>query len=371
MSRIECGKYKCLKEGTQLCGRRTPGEPESCICKDGYIGDECVDKTCPGTPIPCSGHGVCNGTKCKCDPNWYGAACEIYCDRNGTCSGHGTCGGSPGIHRNVPEDRLGTCYCDQPWFGETCNQKPVDPPNACEAMGNCGEPGRGMGGPVKYRPFVGENIINWRDVPPSSECYCDCKDGYYRDVKDPDDHNYSMPWHWGEQNPFHPEQIAPTMGLSITGISTNKGSDGKCLPCPPGYYVHTVGPGGEGSGTNWLPHGTKVCKLCSCPTKSADNGHTTQQSFVNKLNNSRLRKDQLCSGSGTSPTGDPDLVASLTATCIPDEQWCDDHHCYVKKSKSTCSIANRNCPAKYTDKGTSDNMCFPGWSVRHCLYEQT
>jgi hypothetical protein len=367
MSRIECGKYKCLKEGTQLCGRRTPGEPESCICKDGYIGDECVDKTCPGTPIPCSGHGACNGTKCKCDPNWYGAACEIYCDRNGTCSGHGTCGGSPGIHRNVPEDRLGTCYCDPPWFGETCNQKPVDPPNACEAMGNCGT-GGGYVYTNEYREleyindpiFHGTDNIDWRTDPPTSKCLCNCQSGYYRDVKDPTNHYYSSEWRWGSVHPYDSSLKAPEFGLSNTGISTDTDTNGKCLPCPPGYYVDTIKDG--------VFIGKTVCKRCSCPSVSAGKGKTTSQHFAKKSTNEPLATSQVCSGSGTSSSGDPDLLEALNAKCIPHEIWCDNTKCHTKKSDAPCSLANRNCPAYYTDYGTGNDMCFPGWSVRDCVY---
>ena len=363
MSRIDCGKYKCLEEGTAACSN------EQCVCKDGYTGDECVVKTCPGeTPagVPCNAHGTCNGTTCRCDPNWYGLGCETYCDYKTTCSGHGVCIGSRG--GNNPPERLGKCLCNKPWYGEKCSQKPPDPPSACKKMGNCGR-GGGYIFTDEYREqeyindpiFSGIDNINWNTDPPTSTCRCDCKIGYYMGVTDPKDHSNWAEWRWGLPHPFDPShKPAPQYGIASTGISTNTDQDGKCLPCPPGYYIETIKDG--------IFTGKTVCKRCGCPSVSSDKGKTKQH-FAKKSTNAPLSASQVCSGGGTSPTGDADLIQSLGAACIPEELWCDNHKCHVKKSDAPCSLANRKCPAYYTDYGTGDDMCFPGWSVRNCIYE--
>jgi len=363
MSRIDCGKYKCLEEGTASCSNG------QCVCKPGYIGDECVVKTCPGVTvdgIPCNSHGTCNNNKCRCDPNWYGLGCETYCDDRTTCSGHGVCGGDRWA-RNVPPEQLGKCVCNTPWYGEKCEQKPADPPSACKKMGNCGT-GGGYIITNEYNEkeyindptFSGTDDIDLRTDPPTSTCSCNCKSGYYQNVVDPNDrYNYAK-WGWGEYHPFKPSLKAPDYGLTSRGISTNTGKDGKCLPCPPGYYVDTVKTG-EFSGKT-------ICKKCGCPSVAADDGRTNQK-FAKKADFSPLSASQVCSGGGTSATGDSELIQALGAECIPDELWCDNSKCHVKKSDAPCSLANRKCPTYYTDYGTHDDMCFPSWSVRHCLYE--
>ena len=83
---------ECSNKGK--CTRST-GE---CACYDGYEGVACQRASCPGSPTPCSGKGVCKTIKqlamsdnkniyelwdkhstmgCECDPGYYGPDCSL------------------------------------------------------------------------------------------------------------------------------------------------------------------------------------------------------------------------------------------------------------------------------------------------------
>ena len=39
---------------------------------DGFTGENCAEKTCPGGDSPCSGRGTCSMGICHCDSSWVG-----------------------------------------------------------------------------------------------------------------------------------------------------------------------------------------------------------------------------------------------------------------------------------------------------------
>jgi len=89
---------ECSNKGTCV---RTTGV---CTCYDGYEGVACQRASCPGTPVPCSGNGVCRTIKqlandyygntyelwdksstmgCQCDAGFYGPDCSLRKCKNG------------------------------------------------------------------------------------------------------------------------------------------------------------------------------------------------------------------------------------------------------------------------------------------------
>lgn len=69
--------------GTGTCNNGT------CICKKGYKGVDCSEKSCPKD---CSGHGGCAKGVCICSPGWMGADCSAKgCPRNCTSEEQGVC----------------------------------------------------------------------------------------------------------------------------------------------------------------------------------------------------------------------------------------------------------------------------------------
>ena len=94
----------CTNEGKCDCGF------------DGWRGETCDRRGCPGYDISCTGHGMCNPTTraCTCDPGWSGEGCHIAkCQDD--CNLHGTC---------LPLDQP-VCNCTGLYFGLTCAQQCV------------------------------------------------------------------------------------------------------------------------------------------------------------------------------------------------------------------------------------------------------
>lgn len=88
-----------------------------CDCGfEGFRGDYCERKECPGHGISCSGHGECNPSTetCLCLPGWTGTGCHIAkCEKD--CSTHGTC---------MPLDEP-ACNCSSGYFGVGCEYRCV------------------------------------------------------------------------------------------------------------------------------------------------------------------------------------------------------------------------------------------------------
>jgi len=367
MDRISCGKFQCLKEGTNFCGRSEGDGHQMCVCNDGWTGDECATQTCLGiTPfgVPCNNQGRCLGNVCKCNPNWYGPKCDIYCNDSTTCNKKGYCGGSK-RHKNVPEEKIGKCICTKPWTGENCQEKLPSPPDACvKTKMNCGTGGGKIGKidasyDFEYlngTPFKGISTINWDNDPPTATCKCNCRQGYYDVVENPQKKGDELIWEWGAPHPFDPSKKAPEYGNTNFGISTMLKDDGTCYPCPPGYYVNTL--------TDGKFAGKTICSECKCPDTQNDTG-TLPQYFGRATDNSSVAKTEVCKGDGTNVLGDE----PSKYRCQPEILWCDSN-CYIKKSDSTCSLYNRDCPSGYSliGKAGSNDNCIPPWSIKMCSY---
>ncbi len=93
----------------------------SCVCANGWTGDECKQECAPNARNPCSGHGRCQDDgSCDCrdengnDVGWRGSICNIKCKGtvNGKpCNGFGTCLAN------------GNCQCFDGYRGEGCDLK--------------------------------------------------------------------------------------------------------------------------------------------------------------------------------------------------------------------------------------------------------
>ncbi|PRP74997.1 hypothetical protein PROFUN_07390 [Planoprotostelium fungivorum] len=77
-----------------------------------------------GTPLTqddinnCGSHGTWHreSASCKCFKDYYGVYCTQYCNKDTTCNGNGMC------------TLYGTCYCDDTWSGDRCE-------NGCDCNG--------------------------------------------------------------------------------------------------------------------------------------------------------------------------------------------------------------------------------------------
>jgi hypothetical protein len=92
----------------------------SCDCKNGWSGNTCGNRQCPGD---CTGHGLCqeNG-ECKCQEGFRGIDCSILTCPN-DCSNNGQC-------------MNGTCVCDAGYSGDDCGSVNICP-NDCSGHGRC------------------------------------------------------------------------------------------------------------------------------------------------------------------------------------------------------------------------------------------
>ncbi|CUI14595.1 transmembrane protein, putative [Bodo saltans] len=121
----------------------------ACVCAAGFLGSDC-SVSCPASGIDgvCNGHGSCslsaNGTsaECACQPNYYGATCDVFCSVAYCMSER------QGLYRAQCNPNNGTCECQQTslgnfagancsvcapeWSGIECNI-----PCECSGNGQC------------------------------------------------------------------------------------------------------------------------------------------------------------------------------------------------------------------------------------------
>lgn len=113
---VTTGSIPCSGHGT--CGYNAQNNLQ-CACDQLHKGEFCEYKCPTSNEEPCSGHGICavdNGqVSCTCRGDW--ASDDCSCSPTATCSGHGTCLVN------------GTCDCfdmtepsDAHWFGKTCGK---------------------------------------------------------------------------------------------------------------------------------------------------------------------------------------------------------------------------------------------------------
>ncbi|KAL4225903.1 Notch [Mactra antiquata] len=105
-------------------------------CQPGWYGDACEHQLNACNPNPCKHKGVCNVTnghdfRCACDPGYTGSSCEQDIDECslGVCQNNGTCNNTFGSFH---------CTCPPLWSGIICtdSKDPACDPNPC-AHGRC------------------------------------------------------------------------------------------------------------------------------------------------------------------------------------------------------------------------------------------
>lgn len=163
---------KVCTDGETCNGHGMCTVDQKCSCQDGFIGEFCEERPCPGN---CNGHGLCLSGLCKCDFPYEGAACAIKgCDHRcslhgrcidgeclchpgytgplcgevvclNNCSGHGTCGGD------------GTCQCQGGYAGADCTIPRC--PNDCSGHGVCEGTGEGGRGKCKCQERVSQDFV--------------------------------------------------------------------------------------------------------------------------------------------------------------------------------------------------------------------
>lgn len=97
----ECNNFNCPRHQNIPCGGEERGYCKcgSCICKDGYHGENCGKVNCTigaqkcrdKDGLVCSGHGSCECDRCLCDKGYDGKQCETCVSCPGKCTDHKEC----------------------------------------------------------------------------------------------------------------------------------------------------------------------------------------------------------------------------------------------------------------------------------------
>jgi hypothetical protein len=129
-----CDAPACHKEGAESCfASETSDGSGQCMCREGWVGEDCGMKLCPGC------FGKCNDGKCECGTHvkgferHHGAHCEIVECADPTCGGHGECHQNANASDAKGGSLAGTCDCDAGFSGAGCENL------ACELGGPAGE----------------------------------------------------------------------------------------------------------------------------------------------------------------------------------------------------------------------------------------
>lgn len=94
----------------------------TCVCADGFSGDDCAKRTPVNCTLTCAahGHGECVAGQCACRPGFYGPDClqgcpgfDLYLGK--ACSGHGLC-----VPTGSPGHSLDRCKCFVGFDGPGC-----------------------------------------------------------------------------------------------------------------------------------------------------------------------------------------------------------------------------------------------------------
>ena len=101
-------------ECDSLCSGQGTCQNNTCDCGfNGYRGDWCQIRGCPGYNIDCSGNGDCNSAtgQCVCNEGFKGVGCHIpSCPQD--CNSVGSC--------ILDDDNVPTCSCHSNYFGYAC-----------------------------------------------------------------------------------------------------------------------------------------------------------------------------------------------------------------------------------------------------------
>ncbi|EGC33337.1 hypothetical protein DICPUDRAFT_154641 [Dictyostelium purpureum] len=119
-------KVFAVFENNRLNNKQCPND-----CVGSPSGDICdlSTGTCVGCPNDCSGHGICNESKgkCECNPNYINFDCsKLYIPCPNDCSSHGQCDTNTGI-----------CKCDDNYIHDDCSELYIPCPNDCSSHGQC------------------------------------------------------------------------------------------------------------------------------------------------------------------------------------------------------------------------------------------
>ncbi|NP_001107287.1 tenascin-R precursor [Xenopus tropicalis] len=133
---------------------------DSCICNQGWGGENCSEPLCP---LECSGRGTCIEGMCVCEPDYTGEWCtDLLCPEE--CSPHGLC-------------QDGQCVCQDPYIGIGCTE--LRCPGDCLGKGRCAN-----GTCVCQDGYAGEDCGRMWCINACSgrgQCQdgvCECEEGY-------------------------------------------------------------------------------------------------------------------------------------------------------------------------------------------------
>ncbi|GKT17428.1 hypothetical protein ADUPG1_011100 [Aduncisulcus paluster] len=116
--------------GSAMAIKESGDDHLTCICAEGYVGDDCT-LACPSNAgASCNNHGTCIFSQvddtaiCECEDGYYGDSCSSLCPviDGLECSGNGSC-------QTIAQATgfLAECICSAHWFGSDCSSPcPVD-----------------------------------------------------------------------------------------------------------------------------------------------------------------------------------------------------------------------------------------------------
>ena len=177
----------CVSSSGQ--SQTTKGSSFTCFCADGYFGERCQHRSNQTCPFNCSNHGLCVNGKCKCAPGFSGDACDdasaacpgssVPCSGHGFCMSSGQCscdtldyGASLTVDDTQPESSGRTARSVQVWFGRDCScPVPCAKGSHCQ-NGHCVCP-PGRTGPSCSQPACPQLCNGRGDCLADGNCKCD------------------------------------------------------------------------------------------------------------------------------------------------------------------------------------------------------